>query len=549
MIVYFKCIELKRRDFLYLSGLTAGAGLLGPSKLLAAEDFLQPADLALKKRLADIALNAATGKGATYVDVRIGRYLNQSINTREKRVDNIANTESYGMGIRVIANGSWGFASTDNMTPDSIAKTAALAVQIAKFNAPLLEEPLKLAPQKGYGQVSWKTPIIQNAFEVPLKDKVDLLLQANDIALQSGVNFVNSSLFCINEQKYFASTEGSYIDQDIHRIWPTFTVTKIEAGSGKFQTRNALSSPMGMGYEYLIPDKKEEIDGIFKLYKNRYDILADMRLASAQVAEKIKARPVEPGKYDLILDPTNLFLTIHESVGHPTELDRVLGYEANYAGTSFLTLDKWKAGNFKFGSEIVHFKGDKTQKGSLGAVGYDDEGVQCGEWDIIKNGVLVNYQVTRDQAHMLGLNASQGCSYADNWKNFQFQRMPNVSLQPSKEGLKVADMIKNTEKGIYMFGRNSYSIDQQRYNFQFSGQLTFEIKNGQINGLVKDAAYQANTQEFWNACSAIAGEQDYRLGGSFFDGKGQPGQVSAVSHGCSTTKFKGVSIINTGRNI
>ncbi len=540
---------MKRRDFLYLSGLTAGAGLLGSSKLLAAEDLLQPADIALKKRLADIALNAATSKGASYVDVRIGRYLNQSINTREKRVDNIANTESYGMGIRVIANGSWGFASTDNMTPDSIAKTAALAVQIAKFNAPLLEEPLKLAPQKGYGQVSWKTPILQNAFDVPLKDKVDLLLQANDIALQSGVNFVNSSLFCINEQKYFASTEGSYIDQDIHRIWPTFTVTKIEAGSGKFQTRNALSSPMGMGYEYLIPDKKEEIDGIFKLYKNRYDILADMRLASAQVAEKIKARPVEPGKYDLILDPTNLFLTIHESVGHPTELDRVLGYEANYAGTSFLTLDKWKAGNFKFGSEIVHFKGDKTQKGSLGAVGYDDEGVQCGEWDIIKNGVLVNYQVTRDQAHMLGLNASQGCSYADNWKNFQFQRMPNVSLQPSKDGLKVADMIKNTEKGIYMFGRNSYSIDQQRYNFQFSGQLAFEIKNGQIAGLVKDAAYQANTQEFWNACSAIAGEQDYRLGGSFFDGKGQPGQVSAVSHGCSTTKFKGVNIINTGRNI
>ncbi len=540
---------MKRRDFLYLSGMTAGAGLLGSSKLLAAEDLLQPADIALKKRLADIALNAATSKGASYVDVRIGRYLNQSINTREKRVDNIANTESYGMGIRVIANGSWGFASTDNMTPDSIAKTAALAVQIAKFNAPLLEEPLKLAPQKGYGQVSWKTPILQNAFDVPLKDKVDLLLQANNIALQSGVNFVNSSLFCINEQKYFASTEGSYIDQDIHRIWPTFTVTKIEAGSGKFQTRNALSSPMGMGYEYLIPDKKEEIDGIFKLYRNRYDILADMRLASAQVAEKIKARPVEPGKYDLILDPTNLFLTIHESVGHPTELDRVLGYEANYAGTSFLTLDKWKAGNFKFGSEIVHFKGDKTQKGSLGAVGYDDEGVQCGEWDIIKKGVLVNYQVTRDQAHMLGLNASQGCSYADNWKNFQFQRMPNVSLQPSKDGLKVADMIKNTEKGIYMFGRNSYSIDQQRYNFQFSGQLAFEIKNGQIAGLVKDAAYQANTQEFWNACSAIAGEQDYRLGGSFFDGKGQPGQVSAVSHGCSTTKFKGVSIINTGRNI
>lgn len=540
---------MKRRDFLYLGGITAGAGLLKPARLFAAEEFLMPADLALKKRLADLALNAATSKGATYADVRIGRYLSQSVNTREKRVQNISNTETYGMGIRVIANGSWGFASTDDLTTDAIARTADLAVQIAKFNAKLLEEQVQLAPQKGYGNVSWKAPILKNAFEVSLKEKVDLLLHVNDIALQNGANFISSSISCVNEQKYFASTEGSYIDQDVHRIWPTFTVTKIDAASGKFQTRNALSAPMGMGYEYLIPDKKEELDGIFTLYKKRYDILEDVRLATKQVAEKLSAKPVEPGKYDLILDPSNLFLTIHESVGHPTELDRVLGYEANYAGTSFLTLDKWKSGNFKFGSDLVNFVGDKTQVGSLGAVGYDDEGVQCGKWDIIKDGVLVNYQATRDQAHILGLKASQGCSYADSWKSFQFQRMPNVSLQPGKSALKVADMIKNTEKGIYMFGRNSYSIDQQRYNFQFSAQLAFEIKNGQIVGLLKDAAYQANTQEFWNSCVAIADESDYRYGGTFSDGKGQPGQVSAVSHGCATSKFKGVNVINTGRKL
>jgi TldD protein len=529
--------------------MTAGAGFLKPVSLLAAEDLLMPADLALKKKLADLALNAATSKGASYADVRIGRYLSQSVNTREKRVQNISNTESYGMGIRVIANGSWGFASTDDLTTDAIARTADLAVQIAKFNAKLLEEQVQLAPQKGYGNVSWKAPILQNAFEVSLKEKVDLLMRVNDIALQNGANFINSSISCVNEQKYFASTEGSYIDQDIHRIWPTFTVTKIDATTGKFQTRNALSAPMGMGYEYLIPDKKEELDGIFTLYKKRYDILEDVRLATKQVSEKLKAKPVDPGKYDLILDPSNLFLTIHESVGHPTELDRVLGYEANFAGTSFLTLDKWKSGNFKFGSDLVNFVGDKIQTGSLGAVGYDDEGVQCGKWDIIKDGVLVNYQVTRDQAHILGLKASQGCSYADSWKSFQFQRMPNVSLQPGKSALKVADMIKNTEKGIYMFGRNSYSIDQQRYNFQFSAQLAYEIKNGQIIGLLKDAAYQANTQEFWNSCSAIADESDYRFGGTFSDGKGQPGQVSAVSHGCATAAFKGVNVINTGRKI
>lgn len=517
---------------------------------ISPERFLEtPIDVAAKKAIADVVLNTAKSKGATYADVRIGRYLRQFIVTREARVDNISNTESYGIGIRVIANGSWGFAATDKMDTDSIVKATNTAVQIAKVNAKLLTEPVRLAPQKGYGTVSWKTPMQINAFTVPIKEKVDLLLSANDVAMKNSVNFINNSLFLVNEQKYFASTDGSYIDQDIHRIWPTFTVTKTDKQTGKFDTRNSLGSPMGMGYEYLLPRSEDKINGVIPLYKGSYDMLEDVRMAAQQVDEKLKAKPVEPGKYDLVLDPTNLFLTIHESVGHPTELDRVLGYEANYAGTSFLTLDKWESKKFNFGSNVVNFVADKTQPNSLGAVGYDDEGVQAKEWDIIKNGILVNYQTTRDQAHIIGLNASQGCSFADSWDNIQFQRMPNVSLQPGKTPLKPADMIKNIEKGLYMFGRNSYSIDQQRYNFQFSSQLCYEIKNGKIAGMVKDAAYQANTQEFWNSCSAICDNNDYRLGGSFFDGKGQPSQVSAVSHGCATTKFNGVSVINTARKI
>jgi TldD protein len=545
---------LKRKDFLYLTGMGMGAALLNSLPVagspISVEQALQPVDVALKKRMADVALNAARTKGATYADVRLGRYLNQSIATRENRVQNIANTESYGMGVRVIANGCWGFAATDKLDNDSIAKAAELAVAIAKENSRLQTEPVKLAPQKGYGEVSWKTPIEKNAFEVPIKDKVDLLLAANNAALQAGATFISNNLFMINEQKYFASTDGSYIDQDIHRIWPTFTVTKTDAKTGGYETRNALSAPMGMSYEYLVPDAGEKITGgLFPIYKKRYDLLEDARLAATQLDEKLKAKPVEPGKYDLILDPTNLFLTIHESVGHPTELDRVLGYEANFAGTSFLTLDKWESKKFNFGSKLVNFTGDKIQPGSLGAVGYDDEGVKTGKWDIIKDGVLVNYQTIRDQAHIIGLNTSQGCCYADSWDNVQFQRMPNVSLQPGKAPLKPADLIKNTEKGLYMFGRNSYSIDQQRYNFQFSSQLCYEIKNGQITGPVKGAAYQANTQEFWNSCSAICDESDFRLGGSFFDGKGQPQQVSAVSHGCATTKFDKVNVINTSRRI
>jgi TldD protein len=546
---------MNRKNFLYLTGMGFGGAMLSQIPVfgspIAPEAALQGGvDVALKKRMADVVLNAARSKGATYTDCRIGRYLNQYVITREDKVQNVVNTESYGMGIRVIANGCWGFAATDKLDNDSIAKAAAQAVAIAKENARLQTEPVQLLPQKGYGEVSWKVPIERNAFEVPVKEKVDLLLSVNDAALKAGANYVNSIMFLVNEQKYFASTDGSYIDQDVHRIWPVFGVTKIDAKTGKFETRQSLSSPRGMGYEYLMPRESDKIKGMpTTLYRDRYDMLEDARAAAGQAEQKLKAKSVEAGKYDLILDPSHLWLTIHESVGHPSELDRVLGYEANFAGTSFLTLDKWESKKFKFGSDKVNIVADKLQKGSLGAVGYDDEGVATKQWDIIKDGVLVNYQSIRDQGHIIGLKESQGCCYADNWSSVQFQRMPNISLQPGKDKQSPMDMIKNVEKGIYIIGDSSFSIDQQRYNFQFSGQLYYEIKNGQIVGMLNNVAYQSNTQEFWNSCSAVADKSDYRLGGSFFDGKGQPQQVSAVSHGSSTARFNGVNIINTARKI
>lgn len=544
---------MKRRDFIYLTGMGIGASMLTNipvmGKPVPLDAALNPVDAALKKRMADVALNAARSKGATYTDVRIGRYLNQFLITREDKVQNVVNTESYGLGVRVIANGSWGFAATDKLDNDSIAKAAGLAVQIAKENSRLLTEPVQLAPQKGYGEVSWKTPIEKNAFEVPIKEKADLLLAVNAAATKNGASYVDSNLFLVNEQKYFASTDGSYIDQDIHRIWPVFNITKIDAKTGKFETRASLSSPRGMGYEYLNPRTSDKIDSITKLYKDRYDMLEDAGLAAVQASEKHKAKSVEAGKYDLVLDPSHLWLTIHESTGHPSELDRVLGYEANFAGTSFLTLDKWQSKKFNYGSKLVNIIADKTQPYSLGAVGYDDEGVGTKKWNIIQDGVLVNYQAIRDQAHIIGLKESQGCCYADSWSDVQFQRMPNISLQPGKTPLTPSGLIKNVEKGIYIVGDGSYSIDQQRYNFQFSGQLFYEIKNGKIAGMLKDVAYQSNTQEFWNSCSAICDKRDYRLGGSFFDGKGQPTQISAVSHGSATTRFNGVNVLNTARKI
>ena len=509
----------------------------------------QTVDVAQKKQLADIALQAARSKGASYADVRIGRYLNQFVVTREKRVQNVANTESFGVGIRVIANGAWGFAATNIVTKEEMVKTAEKAVAVAKANAKILSEPVQLAPQKGYGEVSWKTPVQKSAFEVPVKEKVDLLMACNAAAMAGGANFVNSLILAVNEQKYFASTDGSYIDQDVHRLFPTFTVTKIDKASGKFQTRKALSSPVGMGYEYLTPSEAAKVQGIVTRYRDRYDMLEDIKNAAQDVDQKLKAKSVEPGKYDLILDPSHLWLTIHESVAHPTELDRVLGYEANYAGTSFLSMEKLKSNNFQFGSKLVNIVADKLQPGSLGAVGYDDEGVKCKDWDIIKNGVLVNFQAIRDQAHILGLKESQGCCYSQSWSDVQFQRMPNVSLKAGKDKLSVDDLIKNVEKGIYIIGDGSFSIDQQRYNFQFGGQTFYEVKNGKIVGMLNDVAYQANTQEFWNSCSAIADQSDYRLGGAFNDGKGQPSQSNAVSHGSATTRFNGINVINTARKI
>ncbi len=517
-----------------------------------AERLLEPGlSVATKKQLADVALNAAKSRGATYTDVRIGRYLQQFLFTREKQVQNISNAESFGVGIRVIANGTWGFSATSDVTPEGIAKCAETAVAIAKANSKIQTEPVVLAPQQGVAEVSWKTPLTKNSFAIPVKEKIDLLLRTNNAALTNGAGFVTSNLFMINEQKYFASTDGSYIDQDIHRIWPTFTVTAIDRAAGKFKTRDALSSPMGMGFEYMDGLVSEKIPGPNGLvgYRNSYDIVEDATLAAKQAKEKLTAKTVSAGKYDLVLDPNHLGLTIHESVGHPTELDRVLGYEANYAGTSFATLDKWKTKSFKYGSDLVNIVADKTQPHTLGTVGYDDEGVPAKEWDLIKNGVLVNYQAIRDQVAIIGEKASHGCCYADNWDSVQFQRMPNVSLKAGTEKRSVLDMIKGVDKGIYIIGRGSYSIDQQRYNFQFGGQLFYEIKNGEVVGMLDDVAYQANTQEFWNSCAQLCDKDDYRTFGSFFDGKGQPSQISAVSHGSATTRFNGVNVINTGRKI
>jgi TldD protein len=544
---------MERRTFLKIGAGTAGVMLVPVyGNAIAAEELLNPLATSVKKALADTAMDAAKKAGASYCDVRIGRYLNQYITTRDLNVESVTNTESSGVGVRVIAGGAYGFAATNAMTPDAVANAARQAVAIAKANAKLQTEPVRLAPVKGVGEVAWATPFTRDWRTVPVKQKAEMLIAANKAGLDAGASFMTANLFQVNQQKYFASTDGSYIDQDIHRLWAPINATAVDKASGKFRSRAGLAPPVGMGYEYFDARPEHKIraaGGVATLYKGGYDIVEEARNAGRQAREKLTAKSVDPGKYDLVLAPENLFLTIHESVGHPTELDRVLGYEANYAGTSFCTLDKWESKAFKFGSDKVNIVGEKTAPGSLGAVAYDDEGVPAKRWDIIKDGILVNYQATRDQAHIIGEKESHGCSYADSWSKVQFQRMPNVSLQAGTARLTPDQMVKDVKKGIYILGRGSYSIDQQRYNFQFGGQLYFEIRDGKIGQMLEDVAYQSNTQDFWNACSAICDERDWRMSGSFFDGKGQPSQVSAVSHGSSTTRFNGINVINTGRKI
>ncbi len=490
----------------------------------------------MDKELADVALNVARDRGAQYADIRISRTLNQFVNTRENRVENVTDTETYGFGVRVLVDGAWGFAASSNVQKAEIARVAERAVSIAKANRAIQRNRISLVPVEKYPNAEYATPVVRDPFAVPLSEKVDYLLKVNAEALKvkgPGPMFVNSRMFFVKEIKSFASTEGSYIDQTLIRSWPTFIVTSINSQTGRFEQRSSLGTPIGKGYEVV----------------GEYDLIAEAPRAAEQAIQKHTAKSVEPGKKDLVLHPTNLWLTIHESIGHPTELDRVLGYEANYAGTSFATREK--LGKFQYGSKFINIKGDKIQRNGLATCGWDDDGVKTKEWDIIYDGVLVSYQTVRDNAAVIGLKESQGASYGDNWGDVAFQRMPNVSLQPATGNQKISadDLIADVKDGVYIEGDGSFSIDQQRYNFQFGGQLFYEIKNGKKVGLLRDVAYQSRTPDFWNACDGVGSREHYILGGAYFDGKGEPGQVNAVSHGCPPARFRNVNIINTGRKI
>src|SRR2546423_9767495 len=441
--------------------------------------------------LASVALNVAKQQGASYADIRISRHLNNFVFTRENRVQNVTNTESYGFGVRVLVNGAWGFAASSTLDRPEVERVTARAVALAKATRTIQRSPIKLVPVESYPSARYDARVKQDPFTVSLSQKADYLLKVNAEAMKvkgaPGPIFVNSLMFFTKEEKYFASTEGSEIEQTLIRSWPTFTVTSVNPQTGRFEQRTSLGTPAGKGYEVGA----------------EYDLLGEAPRAAEQAIQKHTAKPVEPGRKDLVLHPTHLWLTIHESIGHPTELDRVLGLEANYAGTSFATREK--LGKFQYGSKFINIKGDKIQKDGLATCGWDDDGVKTMEWDIIKNGILVDYQTVRDNAAVIGLKHSHGAAYADSWGSVSFQRMPNVSLQPVQGSANISadDLIADVQDGVYIEGDGSYSIDQQRYNFQFGGQVFWEIKNGKKVGLLRDVAYQSRTPDFWNSCDGV----------------------------------------------
>jgi TldD protein len=525
-----------RRDFIKATTSTAAALAVGRHLRLDGEAQTLPAPAAdpAVLELANEALNAARGAGASYADVRVGRYRRQSVATRERQVAGVSDTESYGLGVRTLVNGSWGFAATSVMTRAGAQAAALEAIVLSRAARAVQSRRVELAPVKPVTG-TWITPVTRDPLEVPLEDKVALLLATNEAALKvPNVRFVTSSLALLREVKTLVTSEGTNVTQTMIRVGPSFSATAI--GNNDFQSFEEELAPRGSGWEYVeslkMPGNAE-----------RWASLA---------AEKLKAKSVQAGQYDLILEPTNLWLTIHESIGHPTELDRAIGEEANYAGTSFVAPPEKMIGQLQYGPPIMNIQADRTQEGSLSRVAWDDEGVPAEQWLIVEKGVFKDYQTTREQVariqKLTGVTRSHGCSFAESWNAVQFQRMPNISLLPGDKDISVNDIVAATERGILIRNRGSWSIDHQRYNFQFSGQAFYEVQNGKIAGMLRDVAYQANTPVFWRSMDMIGGKSSYWMGGAFNDGKGEPSQINSVSHGCVPARFRNVTILNTARS-
>jgi TldD protein len=483
--------------------------------------------------LADAALQHARAAGANHADLRVQRMRGSRLVLRDARLSSATDSTHSGLAVRVLLNGVWGFAATDELTPEAAARAAGQALEMARISAPLVRERVELAAEPVHRNAEWVSSYRRDPFALPVEDRVAQLADWSATLLAAPVvDHADLSVNLAKEQKYYADLAGTVTWQQRVLIEPELSVLAI--GEDGPESMRSLGPPSARGWEYL--------DG------EGWDWAGEVAELPDLLAERLKAPSVRAGNYDLVIDPSNLWLTIHESVGHATELDRALGYEAAYAGTSFATLDGLN--QFRYGSELMSVTGDRTVEHGGATIGYDDEGVATQAWDIVSAGVLVGFQLDRAMAAKCGFAASNGCAYADSALTVPVQRMANVSLQhgstaPGAPDVSTAELIAGVPDGLYVVGDKSWSIDMQRYNFQFTAQRFYRIKGGRLAGQVKDAAYQGSTPAFWGSLRALGGAQTYYLGGASNCGKAQPGQSAWVSHGAPSVLFEGVKVLNT----
>lgn len=498
---------------------------------MSARRGIDPDFLALPlHKLADAALQRARDFGAEHADFRLERIRGQHLDLMDAALVDASGHDDLGFAVRVIVDGAWGFAAGTGLTTDDVVRVAEQAVRIARLAKPLAVERIEWADEPVHHDATYVSAYEVDPFEVPTADKAALLAGwCHELLREAPVEHVSAIVRQARENKFYADLHGTTTTQQRVRIHPEIEVHGADRSTGRTDSMRTLAPATGRGWEYLT-------GGV-------HDWRAELAELPTLLAEKLVAPSVEAGRTDLVIDPSNLWLTIHESIGHATELDRALGYEANYAGTSFATVDQLD--RLRYGSAHLNVTGDRVEEHGLATIGYDDDGVETGRWDLIRDGVLVGYQTDRRMARLMGWERSTGCAFADSPAHIPIQRMANVSLAPSTDDITTDDLIADVDHGIYVVGDKSWSIDMQRYNFQFTGQRFYAIRDGKLAGQLRDVAYQATTTDFWGAMAAVGGPRTWVLEGAFDCGKAQPGQVAAVSHGCPSALFRGIRVLNT----
>jgi TldD protein len=474
----------------------------------------------------NLALDTARVRGASFADARVMDVRLRNLSTKNGQVGTLSESESLGIGVRALAGGCWGFASTDRLTREGVDACAARAVAIARASALAKRHVVVMAPEQAYVD-TWQNPFIKDPFAIPLDRQLDLLLAADrEMSQIAGVSLAEASMEFRRIEQWYASTIGSRIHQ-VKMVSGAGIVAMSFAGD-EIQKR---SYPASFGGQHQL--------GGYELIES-----LDLPGHAARVAEEAvalhKAAPCPEGERTLILESSQLGLQIHESIGHPIELDRVLGMEANFAGMSFLTLDK--LGKLRYASDIVSVVADaRLEHGpGLGTFGYDDEGVPAQCTDIIKDGLFTGYLSNRETAAAIGLARSGGTMRGESWNRLPIIRMTNVSLLPGAwtyDGL-----IADTDDAILMETNRSWSIDDRRYHFQFSTEIGWEIKNGRKGRMIKNPSYSGITTEFWNSCDAICSREHWTLWGTPNCGKGQPMQTMGTGHGAAPSRFRKIRV-------